>query len=100
MDAASLGSLWRGELPLGIAFWRWLVAYGFALNLGASLAAMTAFLAALPAGVALFIHLLPLPYNAIAATGVWRSAERERKSRYADAAKLAAAALFLVFLAV
>jgi hypothetical protein len=98
MAAASLMRLWRGEMPLAIAFWRYLMAYGFALNLGASLAAMTMFLAALPTAWALIIHLAPVPYNAVAAMGVWRSAEREKKSAFAGVAKLAAACLFLVFL--
>jgi hypothetical protein len=97
MGGASLAALWRGDMPLAIAFWRYLFGYGLVINLAATLAAIAAAAAGFATAIALMLHFLPVPYNALAAIGVWRSAERD-KSRYADAAKLAAAGIFLIWI--
>jgi hypothetical protein len=100
MGAASLRALWRGELPVEVAFWRYLVAYGFTINLAASLAMLLAFTASMPTALAILLHVLPVPYNAVAAIGAWRSAEKEKASAFAGIAKMAVPAVFLLWLVV
>jgi hypothetical protein len=73
---SSLQQLWHGELPLPLAFWRYLITYGFTLNLAATILVLAVFLAEGPVVLAAFIHLLPFPYIALAAVGTWRSANR------------------------
>ena len=71
---AKLGALWRGELPLGEAFWTWAIGIGLLVNLTTSVL----FLALLTADrpwAALFVgYALSVPYNVLAGVGVWRSA--------------------------
>lgn len=66
-------ALWRGNIPLDIAFWRFAVIYGLVLNAATSLL----FLALLTnnAGYELLIpaFLLPIPYNLLIIIAVWRS---------------------------
>jgi hypothetical protein len=100
MGAASLYALWRGELPVHVAFWHYLIIYGFAFNLGCSLAMLLAFLADAPPALAIALHLLPLPYNAVATIGTWRSADREKVNAFASSAKIAAPFVFLLWLVV
>jgi hypothetical protein len=68
--------LWRGELPLGISFWQYLITFDIALNILATLGALAVFLNGGPIAVAGIIHFLPVPYSLFAATGTWRSADR------------------------
>jgi hypothetical protein len=100
MGAADIAALWRGDLPLQIAFWRYLVVYGLVLNLGASLAMLLSYAAGLPVAIGVALHFLPVPYNAVAAVGTWRSADREKNQTLADAAKLAAPMFFLLWLVI
>jgi hypothetical protein len=72
----SLRQLWRGELPLSVAFWRYLITYDLMLNLGATLASLSVLLAEGPIALAAVLHLLPVPYSLLAAAGTWNSAER------------------------
>ena len=70
-----LRRLWRGELPLADAFWNWAVFGGVLVN------GITTFLFLLLIWAdrpieALFVgYAFSVPYNIIAAVGVWRSAE-------------------------
>jgi hypothetical protein len=98
MAGADLSALWRGEMPLAIAFWRYMLTYGLVLNLGSSLAFLIVFLAQGPPALALLFHLLPIPYNAISAVGVWRSAVKAAPSALTTPAQLAACVWFLIWL--
>lgn len=72
-----LRDLWAGRLPLHEALWTWGVVRGLPLNAGCTIAALTLWLVQDTgplAAVALGIHFLPVPYNAVFAVGVWRSA--------------------------
>lgn len=87
----TLGRLWRGELALADAFWNWAVIGGLAVNVTTSLG----FLALLTAGqtiAALVVgYGLSVPYNILAAVGVWRSAARYAgPPRHAQLARLVA----------
>jgi hypothetical protein len=72
----ALSALWKGELPLGQAFWEYAIAYGTIANILATIAAILAALAGLPDAIAIALFLLPLPYILIAVIGVVRSANR------------------------
>ncbi len=69
-------TLWRGHLPLDIAFWRFAVIYGLVLNAATTLLFMA--LLVNDAGWTLLVpaFLLPLPYNLLIIVAVWRSAGR------------------------
>jgi hypothetical protein len=88
-----LGDLWRGELPLGSAFWTYAVLIGATANIAATAAMMTALAAGAHGVVGLAIHLSPLPYNVTMTVGVWRSAARHSASpHHAQAARIAVVA--------
>ena len=93
----ALQQLWLGELPLPVAFWRFLVTYDLALNLGATLASLSVVLAKGPILLAAVFHFLPVPYSLLAAIGTWRSAGRyQGDQNYANAAKIVAAIWVIV----
>ena len=75
----TLTALWRGDFPLGQAFWHYAIAYGTIANILATAAAIAAVLAGLPDAVAIGLHFLPLPYVVVAVVGVWRSADKYRE---------------------
>ena len=86
----ALTALWRGELPLGQAFWEYAIGYGTIANILATAAAIASVLAGLPDIVAIVIHFLPLPYVVVAVVGVWRSAARyDGDPNWASTAKAA-----------
>jgi hypothetical protein len=68
--------LWRGELPLAIAFWDYAIIYGTILNFISTIGALVILAVKWPALFALAVHILPIPYNLVAVVGVWRSAAR------------------------
>jgi hypothetical protein len=72
----SLQRLWRGEMPLKEAFWRYMITYDLILNIVATLAALIVILNNGPIAIAAIVHVLPVPYSLLAAIGTWRSADR------------------------
>ncbi len=92
-----LRSLWRGELPLGEAFWTWAIGVGLLVNLLSSLLFLALISADRP-WAALFVgYALSVPYNALATVGVWRSAARyEGDVSHASLARLVTAIVMLV----
>ena len=89
--------LWRGDLPLGRAFWTYAVLGGLVVNMTTSalflvLAVNHRMIAALIAGYALSV-----PYNLIVLVGVWRSAGRYQGERsHADLARFVTLGLMAV----
>lgn len=84
-------------MPLPVAFWRWAVAGGLAVNLSTSVL----FLVLVMRGhiLAAFIigYACSVPYNILVGVGVWRSAARYAGSRHwADAARAVVAIWLLV----
>lgn len=71
-----LKELWRGELPLEVAFWHYAIFYGLIFNIVATAAALFLVVLDVPIALAIVVHLLPVPYSIIVMTGVWRSADR------------------------
>jgi len=76
-----LGELWRGELPLEIAFWRYAIYWGLVVNIIATAAALALVVLDFPIAIAVIVHLLPVPYSIVVMTGVWRSADRYSGAR-------------------
>lgn len=68
--------LWRGDLPLGDAFWTWAVLGGLIVNVSTSLTFLWLITIDLPLLALLVGYGLSLPFNALATIGVWRSAAR------------------------
>ena len=73
---AHLAALWRGDIPLGQAFWEYAIAYGTIANIVATAAAIATVAAGLPNALAIFLFLMPLPYILTAVVGVARSADK------------------------
>jgi hypothetical protein len=85
-----LVALWRGDVPLGQAFWGYAIVYGTIVNIVATAAAIAAVAAGLPDALAIGLFLIPIPYILAAVVGVLRSADRyEGPPRRAGMAKVA-----------
>jgi hypothetical protein len=88
---AALARLWRGEIPLGEAFWRWGALGGLALNLWCGICSLWLHMADRTAAALIVGNAVPLPYNLLAAVGIWRAAGRpEADPRWAGPARIAA----------
>ncbi len=71
-----LRSLWSGQLPLGEAFWTWAISVGLLVNVTTSALFLMMITADRPWAALLLGYGLSVPYNILAAVGVWRSAEK------------------------
>ncbi|NKC34379.1 hypothetical protein [Falsiroseomonas selenitidurans] len=84
-----LGALWRGDLPLEVAFWRWAVVGGLVVNLSTSVLFLVLIMQGQPLAALVVGYALSVPYNILATVGVWRSAGRFSGPRHwADVARL------------
>lgn len=89
----SVRSLWRGDIPLGRAFWEYAVGYGTLLNVSTTIASLAILAADGPPVLAGIVFFLAAPYTITAVTGVWRSAGRYQGPRHwADIARIAVVA--------
>jgi hypothetical protein len=87
----ALRRLWRGELPLAEAFWTWAVVVGLLVNGATTAGFLVLLLAERPIEAFIVGYVFSVPYNVIAAVGVWRSAERHAGDRnWANAARVIA----------
>lgn len=71
-----VGKLWRGDLPLGDAFWNWAVLGGLIVNVSTSLIFLWLITIDQPLAALVVGYGLSLPFNAVATIGVWRAAAR------------------------
>ena len=86
--------LWRGDLPLGAAFWTWAVCWGIAINTVTKLGFLVLLTQDHVMPAMLVNYGLSLPFNIVALVGVWRSAARHPGSPlHADLARGTAVAL-------
>jgi hypothetical protein len=84
-----LGNLWRGNLPLDIAFWNWAVIGGLVVNLTTSLLFLLLIMAEYPIVALVVGYGFSVPYNILAVVAVWRAAGRYDGPRHwADLARL------------
>jgi hypothetical protein len=79
--------LWRGDLPLGRAFWLWGVLGGGVVALFATIPALALLTGGAPAWLAVLAFAAHVPWNLVLLVGVWRSAGRPEVGR--DTARLA-----------
>jgi hypothetical protein len=87
---AHLAALWRGDVPLGQAFWKYAIVYGTIANIVATTAAIATVVVGLPDALAICLFLTPLPYILTALVGVVRSADKYRgPPQWAAMAKIA-----------
>ena len=94
-----MGQLWRGDLPLSQAFWRFGVLFGIAINLALSALALLAHVVFGSIVLTGIIHFAAVPYNALVFAGVWRSADRHTGPSWeAGLAKAAIVAIFVALL--
>lgn len=96
-----LAQLWRGDLPLGVAFWTWAVCGGIAVNAVSKLG----FLLLLSEGqvwpAMAANYALALPFGILALVGVWRSAAQFAGSPLqADLARGSAAAMLIAMIVI
>lgn len=83
--------LWRGDYPLGEAFWTWAVLVGLLVNISTSIGFLWLVMAGQTAAAFVIGYLCSIPYNIVAVVGVWRSAGRpDADPRWAGPARLAA----------
>ncbi len=80
---------WRGDLPLGRAFWLWGILGGGLVDLLATTLALALVVTGAPTWVVVFVA--HLPWNLVLLVGVWRSAGRPEVGR--DTAYLARLAI-------
>lgn len=69
-------TLWRGELPLGRAFWEYGIAYGLLLNLAFHFLFLALLVNEARPVLLAVAFLAPLPFNGLVVVAVWRSAGR------------------------
>jgi hypothetical protein len=93
--AQALRARWRGELPLGTAFWSDMLLTGTAINAATTVAALLLISEGAPTPLAAAVFLAPLPVNAFLVVAVWRSAARAPAGA-ASAARAAAAIWFVL----
>lgn len=81
--------LWRGELGLGDAFWKWAVLGGLAVNAVTSVLFLVLALRGWPVAAFIVGYVLSVPYNIVATVGVWRAAAHyPGERRWADLARV------------
>lgn len=84
-----LGRLWRGELTLDSAFWNWAVIGGLVINAASSAAFIVLVMTELQVAALIVGYAFSVPYNIVAAVGVWRSADGyEGDPRWAELARI------------
>lgn len=90
--------LWRGELPLAEAFWNWAVVGGLIVNATTSIAFLMLIMADRPVAAIIAGYGFSVPYNLVAAVGVWRSAARYGGDRrWADIARIVTVIMMSLF---
>lgn len=82
--------LWRGEIPLGEAFWTWAVLVGLLVNVSTTIGFLWLVMEGRTVLAFVVGYLCSVPYNILAAVGVWRAAGRPGADpRWAGPARLA-----------
>ena len=63
---------WQGQVPLAQLLWRDMVCVGTLINVVASFLALAALALGAPTGLAVALHLAPIPYNSFLLMAVLR----------------------------
>lgn len=72
---------WRGNLPLGRAFWIWGILGGGVVSLFSTLFALALLATEAPAWIAIIVFSAHIPWNLVLLVGIWRSTEQGSVSR-------------------
>ena len=92
-----LRTLWKGDLPLGDAFWTWALLGGLLVNISTSVLFLVLIMLDHPWPALIVGYGFSVPYNVVVVVGVWRSASRYDGPRtYADLARGATVILMTV----
>jgi hypothetical protein len=84
----ALARLWRGEVPLDVAFWNWAVLGGLAINITTTLLFLVLITMGEPIAALIAGYAFSVPYNVLVTVGVWRAAGRHSgDQRWARAAR-------------
>jgi hypothetical protein len=85
----ALTEFWRGEVPLGRAFWIWGILGGGAISLASSVLALAIIAGGGPGWLAMIAFGAHVPWNLVLLVGVWRSSDRpEVRKEMAQMARL------------
>lgn len=85
-----IAALWRGQVPLDVAFWHFAILYGLVLNAITSMLFLYLLINDAAASVLTAAFFLPIPYNVLIIVAVWRSAGRyEGPRKWVDWARFA-----------
>lgn len=85
---------WQGQVPLAVLLWRDMVFVGTLVNLAASFLGLAALALGAHGGIAVALHLAPLPYNVFLLGAVLRRQESD------TVAALVAVVWFLIVLVI
>jgi len=67
---------WQGQVPLAVLLWRDMLGVGTVVNLIATILALAALIQGAHAGLAVTLHLAPMPYNFFLFAAIWRAPDR------------------------
>ena len=67
---------WRGDVPLGVMFWRDMLGVGTFVNLLASFTGLMLASQGVDQRIAVGLHFAPVPYNLFLFLIVWRAPQR------------------------
>lgn len=84
-------------MPLAQAFWNWAVIGALVVNGATTLAFLTLIMAQRPIMALIAGYAISVPYNIVAAVGVWRAAARyPGDAQWATLARIASLAILFV----
>jgi hypothetical protein len=67
---------WQGRIPAAVLLWPEMLGVGTAVNLIATLLAVTVVIQGGPGWLAALLHLAPMPYNVHLFVALWRAPDR------------------------
>ncbi|HXV23103.1 MAG TPA: hypothetical protein VED46_02475 [Alphaproteobacteria bacterium] len=92
-----MGDFWRGDLPLGRAFWLWGILGGGIVSLASTLLALGILAGGGSGWLALAGFAAHIPWNLVLLVGIWRSSARPGiRPEVAQMARLAIVAWVIV----
>jgi hypothetical protein len=72
---AAFKAFWRGDVPLGRAFWIWGIVSGGIVSLACTTVALALLAGGAPGWLAIVVFAAHIPWNLVLLVGVWRSSE-------------------------
>lgn len=91
--AGFLGRRWRGQAPLGVLYWRDMLAVGSFINLLTGFTALMLAAQDVDLRLAAVVHFASVPYNAFLVAALWRTPGRSQVMVWTSAVWMAAMTL-------